>query len=944
MVAEPCSSIPIAVAAGAIASMRAAGSFQPRHFPCSLAVTSPMSQQRNHRSIVGVSLFALAMLCATESQLVFSATLERDQPIRNDQGLVALWRVGNKPLPAVPGANDIQRAEFFLAQHKRDLLDADTPLELAQARIHRRGERNIVRTQQTFDGIPVRGGGAIVHLVNGSPRAMRSNLVSGLGRIKRDIKVDAQRAREIAVREFERTSPAQKTIVRKLALEFVNPALLKGHGVGAYRLAWLAELIGPAAHDYVWLDAQTGALIYRYRRIAQAFAVQIADNAGVCVASPVDAWNQDSDFSAAPAHVAEAFENVEATYNYFLNQLAQDGLHDPVDGSDKDIVIVLNECADRFTAAVNGTELEDFAAWNGVAMFFSAGAAAAEDIVGHEYTHAVIDEFANFEMSGQSGALAEAYADIYGELVDLQQRTDNDSGDTRWEFGEDGSGGPYRNLMTPSLFNQPDRMTDSDRYYCGFDADVAIHTNGGVVTHAFALLVDGGTHNGVTVTGIGAQKAAQIFFRALTDYLGSSATFRDAYDSLLAAADDLITESAITASDKAQLAHALHAVELNTPPCSTQIAYCPVGYAPQMSWFENFETTTSTDWTTTTATGVNHWGSATGTGTQSLFHEFAFDPYQPTVIDPNVQVARRGTYGLWADGARYFDATDKRRGDSSVAMTRSVNVPAAGAFYLQFESRVKFEMGLGPDGPTSAVEPDGGVIEYSTDSGSTWSDAGNLIVAGYAYSGTIQLDAQNPLAGRNAFVGMTDGYVSTQLDLSSLAGQSVRFRFRVGTDYFGGNIGWFVDDIAVYSCVPSQLVVRADSDLATSESGASVQFTVALAAQPASTVVVSLQSSDPSEGQVNPSSLTFNDTNWNVPQTVTVTGVNDSDDDGTQSYQVTVAIDSTGDPSFQSSASVTVSLENADDDKSRRGGGVISPFSLVVLGIFFALRMRLRRV
>ena len=42
------------------------------------------------------------------------------------------------------------------------------------------------------------------------------------------------------------------------------------------------------------------------------------------------------------------------------------------------------------------------------------------------------------------------------------------------------------------------------------------------------------------------------------------------------------------------------------------------------------------------------------------------------------------------------------------------------------------------------------------------------------------------------------------------------------------------------------------------------------------------------EGQVLPasSSLTFNTTNWNVPQTVTVVGVPDGILDGNQPYQV----------------------------------------------------------
>ena len=43
----------------------------------------------------------------------------------------------------------------------------------------------------------------------------------------------------------------------------------------------------------------------------------------------------------------------------------------------------------------------------------------------------------------------------------------------------------------------------------------------------------------------------------------------------------------------------------------------------------------------------------------------------------------------------------------------------------------------------------------------------------------------NPLGGRPAFAGESAGYIGTTVNLSSLAGQSVRFRFRIGTDNGG---------------------------------------------------------------------------------------------------------------------------------------------------------------
>jgi hypothetical protein len=61
----------------------------------------------------------------------------------------------------------------------------------------------------------------------------------------------------------------------------------------------------------------------------------------------------------------------------------------------------------------------------------------------------------------------------------------------------------------------------------------------------------------------------------------------------------------------------------------------------------------------------------------------------------------------------------------------------------------------------------------------------------------------------------------------------------------------------------------------TAEAGTTATFTVGLGTQPIANVTIGLSSSDPSEGTVSPTSLTFGAGDWNTPQTVTVTGVDD---------------------------------------------------------------------
>ncbi len=70
------------------------------------------------------------------------------------------------------------------------------------------------------------------------------------------------------------------------------------------------------------------------------------------------------------------------------------------------------------------------------------------------------------------------------------------------------------------------------------------------------------------------------------------------------------------------------------------------------------------------------------------------------------------------------------------------------------------------------------------------------------YNGTITKSTGNPLKGRKAFTGRSRGWGSTRLDLSSLAGRTVRIRFRVSTDRSTGSFGWYIDDVRIYRCLP----------------------------------------------------------------------------------------------------------------------------------------------
>ncbi|MFL3017784.1 MAG: beta strand repeat-containing protein [Acidimicrobiales bacterium] len=99
------------------------------------------------------------------------------------------------------------------------------------------------------------------------------------------------------------------------------------------------------------------------------------------------------------------------------------------------------------------------------------------------------------------------------------------------------------------------------------------------------------------------------------------------------------------------------------------------------------------------------------------------------------------------------------------------------------------------------------------------------------------------------------------------------------------------------------------------ESGSTDTFTVVLNAQPASNVVISVTSGDTGEATVSPGTLTFTSGNWNSAQTVTVTGVDDSLVDGSQTTAATISVvDASSDDNFDGVANQTTNIETTDND------------------------------
>src|SRR5262249_46813648 len=94
--------------------------------------------------------------------------------------------------------------------------------------------------------------------------------------------------------------------------------------------------------------------------------------------------------------------------------------------------------------------------------------------------------------------------------------------------------------------------------------------------------------------------------------------------------------------------------------------------------------------------------------------------------------------------------------------------------------------------------------------------------------------------------------------------------------------------------------VTPTAGLQTSQAGGTASFTVVLDSAPSANVTIGLSSSDTSAGTVSASQLVFTPQNWNIAQTVTVTGADDFIDHGSQgqAYTIITAPAVSADPSY----------------------------------------------
>lgn len=657
-----------------------------------------------------------------------------------------------------------------------------------------------IRYGQIHRGLPVIAGELVANLNEQNQLTSMSGETSPVQLDNVTPTVSAEQASATAMQAVAKwyQLAADQLVASTPVLSVFDPSLLM-NTTSSSSLVWQINVtpntIAPI-NEYVLVDAQKGGILLHFNQVdtARLRETRTADNLFVlpgsllCTEATDPCASGDADTDAAHDFAGD-------TYDFYFNTHGRDSINDN-DGAGPNGGMMITSTV-HFGPATGQADAFQNAFWLGTTpllgatnqMVYGDGFSLADDVVAHELTHGVTSFESQLFYYSESGAINESLSDVWGEFVDQTNGAGTDTPTTAWQLGEDlpASIGVVRDMQNPGAFGDPDRMTSNNFYVGPFD-NGGVHTNSGVNNKATYLMVEGsadepaGRFNGVTIDGLSGTtlsdriaKAAHIYYRVQTNYLTTGSDYLDLYNALNQSCTDLIGTNSIDQADCDQVQLVTDAVEMNQVPNTAYAPsadICPAGVNVYDLFVDNFESNNISNWTVSNELGGSKWSTG------------------------NVNLASNsGLYTLLTSGhdASPITTPDDPNddSDSSLQTNTAIRVPSSTTAYIHFDHAFYFEA-------TTITFYDGGVIEYTIDNGSTWNDASSLIDSGRTYNGALAFT--NSESGRMAFTSYSNGFNSTRLNLSSLAGEFVRFRFRSLADETVESGPWTIDNFRTYLC------------------------------------------------------------------------------------------------------------------------------------------------
>ena len=725
-------------------------------------------------------------------------------------------RLINGQTLSLRGLTNEEKASHFLKEYG-DLFgikNVSEELKIESVYVDQYGATHL-NYQQIYKGLPVYAGILRVHL------NADNNLTAANGVFVPDITLSttpiisaetaAESAIQIALREAihnlgghttdhfsDQTSqnmsfPIDESVLTVHGNELLVYRAGLGQGiVGANHLAYAIEVRGPNVRQFVFIDAHKGDLIEQWDGIQGGLDRKLYDPTLV----PANLkWSEGDAFPTGDTDWNNELTAAEDSYNFFENAFGYTS-YDNVDAT----MITVND--DPAIDCPNAN-------WNGTSANYCTGV-SADDVVAHEWGHAYTEYTHGLIYAWQPGALNESYSDIWGETVDLingyldgdedlSLRTACSSSD-RWRMGEDASafGGAIRDMWDPTCDGDPGKLTDTE-YRCSPADSGGVHSNSGVPNHAYALLVDGGTYNGQTISGISFTKAAHIYWQAQTVYQTLVTDFADHADALEQSCTDLVginleglstgapvgsSGEIITSADCTELSKVITAVELRTEPtqCYFEPMLIPTALAcgatesANQTYLEDFEASSSS------------LPAGWSVGTRNEAGTFTPREWE---VDSSLPDGRAGN-GVFAIDPVIGDCAGNNEDGVIQLFSPSIDTTGMANLFLSFDHYVSSELTW--DGGNLSVRVNGGGWNLITSS--------DMVMNGY--NGTM---AGSPLSGQSAFTGANGGSVegswgTTTVDLSAYAspGDDIEIVWEFGTDECNGVLGWWVDDVRIHEC------------------------------------------------------------------------------------------------------------------------------------------------